>query len=217
MSTRSERRRQERQQTNSPNKLSGGSIATIVAVLAMIAIIVYAVVQRNAQVSGAAVSPIAYPSFPPPTKVGRVAPAFSVTGKGGVISSTTLAGKPYLLELFATWCPHCQRMTTVLRGLRQQFPPERLSIVSITASPVGNSGTPDSPVAEDQSDVDSFDAIYGITWPSVFDKDLAVAKAWGLDGFPTIFIVDPRGVIVYQHSGEVDAKTLVAALKKAGA
>ena len=69
------------------------------------------------------------------------APAFSVTTKGGVISSETLAGKPYMLEIFATWCPHCQRMTAVLRNIQKKFPPERLDIVSVTGSPVSAAST----------------------------------------------------------------------------
>jgi len=217
MSTRAERRQKERQ-TNAPNnKMSGGTIAAIVMVIAMIGIIAYAVVQRNAQVSGAAVAPDATQSMPPPAKVGSLAPEFSVAARGGAITSQSLAGKPYLLEIFATWCPHCQRMTTVLRDVRKQFPPERFAMVSITGSPIGSQSTPDKIVPEDQADVDAFDAQYKVTWPSAFDKDMTVAKTWGFEGFPGIFIVDKRGIIVYQHSGEVDEKALVAAIKKAGA
>jgi len=197
--------------------MSGGTIATIAAVIAMVAIVAYAVVQRNSQVSGAAVAPDAFQSLPPPAKVGSLAPDFSVAAKGGSITSATLAGKPYMLEIFATWCPHCQRMTTVLRDIRKKFPPDRFSIVSVTGSPIGSASTPDHLVPEDQADVDAFDAQYKVTWPSAFDKDLHVAKAWGFEGFPGIYIVDKRGVIVYEHSGEADEKTLVAAIKKAGA
>lgn len=197
--------------------MSGGTIAAIVAVIAMVAIIAYAVVQRNSQVSGAAVSADAMPSLPPPAKVGSLAPEFSVAAKGGSIASSALAGKPYLLEIFATWCPHCQRMTTVLRDIRKKFPPDRLAIVSVTGSPIGMASTADHIVPEDQADVDAFDALYKVTWPSAYDKDLTVAKAWGFEGFPGIYVVDKRGVIVYEHSGEIDEKALMAAIKKAGA
>ena len=216
MSTRAERRRGERNQRKTPKNI-GGTIAAIVAALALVGIIAYAVVQRNAQVSGAAVSPESIPSLPPPVKVGTVAPAFSVPVRGGVISSATFAGKPYLLEIFATWCPHCQRMTTVLRDLERRFPSSRLGMISVTGSPIGSQSTPDHLIPEDQADVDAFDSQYNVTWPSAFDKDLTVAKSWGFTGFPGIFIVDKNGVIVWEHSGEIDEKTLIAALKKAGA
>ena len=217
MSTRAERRRKERLQTGGPQKPSGAIIAAVVGILAVVAIVAYAVVQRNAQVSGAAVSPESIPSFPPPTKVGSLAPGFSVKTNLGVISSDTFAGKPYLLEIFATWCPHCQRMTAVLRDIRQKFPPDRLGMVSVTGSPLSSASTPDKLFPEDQADVDAFDAQYKVTWPTAFDKDLTVAKTWGFAGYPGIYIVDKKGVIVYTNSGEVDEKTLLAAIKKAGA
>jgi cytochrome c biogenesis protein CcmG/thiol:disulfide interchange protein DsbE len=188
-----------------------------VAVVAMVAIVAYAVVQRNALVSGAAVSPNAFPSLPPPVKVGAVAPAFSVVAKGGVMSADSFAGKPYMLEIFATWCPHCQRMTSVLRDLRAKFPPDRFGMLSVTGSPIGAASTADHMVPEDQADVDAFDAQYKVTWPSLYDQDMNVAKAWGLSGYPGIFIVNARGVIVFERSGEIDEKTLVGAIKKAGA
>ena len=217
MSTRAERRRQRKVQSNAPKRNQGGTIATIVAIMAMLAIIAYAVAQRNAQVSGAAVAPQAEPSLPPPAAVGNRAPAFSVAARGGVISSESFAHQPYMLELFATWCPHCQRMTSVLRDIRQKFPPSKLGMVSVTGSPAGSASTADKTVPEDQADVDTFDAFYNVTWPSAFDKDLTVAKTWGLKGFPTIFVVNKSGIIVFVQSGEIDEKTLIAAVKKAGA
>jgi thiol-disulfide isomerase/thioredoxin len=214
MSTRAERRRQERRQATAPKGPSGGTIAAIVLVLAMVGIIAYAVVQRNAQVSGAAVSPNSFPSLPPPVKAGTVAPGFSIAAKGGTITSASFAGKPYMLEIFATWCPHCQRMTAVLRDIRRKFPPSKFGMVSVTGSPIGNSGTASNPMPEDQSDVDTFDAAYGVTWPSAFDKDLTVAKTWGLQGYPAIFIVDAGGIVRYVHSGEIEEKTLVSEIQK---
>jgi thiol-disulfide isomerase/thioredoxin len=148
---------------------------------------------------------------------GTVSDHIPVAAKGGTISSASRAGKPYMLEIFATWCPHCQRMTTVLRDIRKKFPPERFAIVSVSGSPIGSASTPDRTVPEDQADVDAFDAQYKVTWPSAFDKNLTVAKTWGFEGFPGVFIVDKRGIIVFQKSGEIDEKTLVAATKKPGA
>ena len=196
--------------------MSGGTIAAIVLVIAMIGIIAYAIVQRNAQVSGAAVSPNALPSIPPPVKVGTKAPGFSVQTPHGLLTSDSYAGQPYMLEIFATWCPHCQRMTTVLRDIRKRFPLDKLGMVSVTGSPIGSQSTPDNMVPETQDDVDAFDTQYKVTWPSAFDKDLTVAKAWGFAGFPGIYVVDAKGIIRYEHSGEVDEKTLVAEIQKAG-
>jgi len=194
--------------------MSGGAIATIVAVVVMLGIIAYAVVQRNVLVNGASVAPQSIPSLPPPVKVGAQAPGFFVDTKGGALSAASFAGQPYMLEIFATWCPHCQRMTAVLRDIRAKFPSDRFGMVSVTGSPIGMQSTADKLVPENQADVDAFDAQFRLTWPSAFDQNLTVVKAWGLSGFPQIFIVDKRGVVRYAHSGEVDEKTLAAKIDR---
>ena len=184
------------------------------AAVAVIGIGIYAFVQYRT-VQGAAV--LTEPSLPPMTVAGHKAKPFSLSTRQGTISDATFAGTPYLLEIFATWCPHCQHETTVLKKIRARYPEAQLHMLSVTGSPLAANATPDNMVAENQDDVDAFDAAYGVTWPVAFDKDLAVAHSWGLRGFPTIYIVDRRGNIVYSRSGEIPLNDLEAAIKKAGA
>jgi len=188
----------------------------VLGVLAIAAIVVYAVTQMR-RLPSAAVQPNAIPTAAPARSVGTHAPPFAVQTRSGQITSASLAGKPYLLELFATWCPHCQRMTAVLRNLREQIPESRMAIVSVSASPYAMNASMDNPVLSSQADVDTFDTLYGVTWPSAFDSELNVARTWGLSGFPQIYIVNGKGTIVYAHSGEVPARTLLSAAHKAGA
>ena len=190
--------------------------ASIAGALIIVALIVYAVLQGTKTVPGSAVAPNP-PQLPPPLGVGSRAPAFAVRSGIGTFSSSSLAGRPYLLEIFATWCPHCQRMTKVLRQVRSRVPESKLAMVSVTGSPYAANSTPDNLVAENQDDVDHFDSTYGITWPTLLDTDLVVAHAFGLNGFPTIFVVNDKGTIVYSTSGEVSLAELMGALRRAGA
>lgn len=214
MSPRSEQRRQLPQPPGHGKTLLWG---LIIGGLAVLAIVVYAVTQSSRVVPGAAVvSPQSLPSIPPPAKVGRPARPFSVQTRSGLLSSASLAGKPYMLELFATWCPHCQRMTAVLGKVRSTVPQSKFEMVSVTASPYGANSTPGNLQPESQADVDAFDAAYSVSWLSVFDAGLDAAKSWGLNGFPTIYIVNAKGTITYVTSGEVPEKTLLSEIKKAG-
>lgn len=188
----------------------------LASVLVAIAIIAYAV-NRMHTLPIAAVQSNAVPTAAPPRLAGSHAPPLSLQTRMGPITSDSLAGKPYMLELFATWCPHCQRMTAVLKKLRTQIPESRFAMLSVDASPYAMNATPSSPTSSSQADVDQFDATFGVTWPSIFDPDLSVARTWGLSGFPQLYIVNGRGIITYAHSGEVPAATLLAAARKAGA
>lgn len=201
-----------------PHPASAGRnvIAAVVAIVAVIGILLYAWFRSHTAVPGAAVATNPEPTFPPMSHVGAKAPAFSLKAPLATITSQSLQGKPYLLEIFATWCPHCQRMTTVLRSLRKRFPPERFGMLSVTGSPYARSSTPENLVTENQQDVTAFERDFNTTWPSMYDPDLSVAKTWGLDGFPTIYIVDGKGTIVYAGSGEMQEPVLAAAIRKAG-
>lgn len=189
-------------------------VAGIAAAVAIAAIIWYALLHANRVVPGAAVATDST-QLPPPLPAGSKAPSFDLPSKIGAFSSSQLAGAPYLLEIFATWCPHCQRMTKVLRAVRTQVPQSRLAMLSVTGSPYGQNSTPDNPVPESQADVNNFESAFGVTWPTFFDPDLVVAKTFGLDGFPTIFIVDRHGTIAYQTSGETSEDDLLRAIRRA--
>jgi thiol-disulfide isomerase/thioredoxin len=189
--------------------------ASVAGAIIIVAIIAYAVLQGNKTVPGSAVAPTTQ-DMPPPLRAGSRAPSFALRSGIGTFSSQSLAGTPYLLEIFATWCPHCQRMTKVLRQLRERVPESKLSMLSVTGSPYAANSTPDNLVPENQGDVDRFDNTFGITWPTFLDSDLVVAHKFGLDGFPTIFIVDKKGTIVYATSGEVPVATLMGAVRGAG-
>ncbi len=215
MSSRTKRAVQHHSTAGTRGRRLGAILAAVVAVAALVGIILYAVLNRNQAVPGAATT--AAPILPPPLSVGSQAPPFTLRSPIGTFSSSQLAGTPYLLELFATWCPHCQRMTRVLREIRQIIPPSRLAMISVTGSQYASTSTPDQLVPENQADVDVFEAAFHVTWPTFFDPDLSIAKSWGLNGFPTIFIVNAKGTIVYVASGEVPAATLLRAIKKAGA
>ena len=110
--------------------------------------------------------------------------------------------------------------TRILRPLgfrlNGRYPLDKLGMVSATGSPIGMASTPDNEVPETQADVDAFEEQFNVTWPSAFDQSLTVAKTWGFGGFPGIYIVDAKGTIRYVHSGEIDEKTLVAEIQKAG-
>ena len=58
-------------------------------------------------------------------KPGTLAPAFTLkTPQGQTVSLSDFRGKPVLLELFATWCPHCQAEAPHLAKLATELQPE---------------------------------------------------------------------------------------------
>jgi len=44
-----------------------------------------------------------------------------------------------------------------------------------------------------------------ITWRNWYDKDGKTARQWGVQMFPTIYLIDHKGVIQQKHIGPPDA------------
>lgn len=142
--------------------------------------------------------------------VGQAAPSFTLSTTAGPFDSSNAGGKPTLLELYATWCPHCQREVPVIDGLYAEYK-GRANIVGVSASPLGM----DQTTPESQADVVAFMQRFGVTYPIAFDPNLDVAKKYLQGGFPTIVLISKDGKILAIGSGEVSGKGMRAALDAA--
>jgi thiol-disulfide isomerase/thioredoxin len=141
--------------------------------------------------------------------VGQTAPAFAVSTTAGPFDLSR-AQTPVLLEVFATWCPHCQRETKILNALYRQYG-KQITFVAVSGSNVGMDGnTPAS-----QADVIGFAQKFKVAYPIAFDPDLKVAGAYLQSGFPTIVIIKKDKAINYVADGEISQPTLVKAIKDA--
>ena len=144
-------------------------------------------------------------------KVGDAAPAFAVSTTSGPFDlKTTLAGgKAVFLEVFATWCPHCQRETPIIDGLYAKYG-SRVAFVGVSGSPYAI----DSQSPETQQDVIGFQQQFHVTYPIAYDPDLTVAKLYLQGGFPTIVVINKAGKVDYINSGELAQAELSKQLER---
>lgn len=145
-------------------------------------------------------------------KVGDTAPEFSVATTDGPfdLKQTLASGKPVFLEVFATWCPHCQHEVTVIDGLYKRFG-SKIAFVGVSGSPYGMDGQ--SPAS--QSDVINFQQEFGVKYPIAFDGNLDVAGKYLQNGFPTLVVIDRTGKVAYLNSGEIAGSELTKQIQKA--
>jgi len=177
--------------------LYGGLTLLVVAVIVTIGIINQRSVPRAA--SDAPVNS--------QLKIGDAAPEFSVQTNAGPFD---LAGvsTPVVLEVFATWCPHCQRETVVLNALAAKYA-GKVALVAVSGSPNGIDGS--SP--ESQVDVNRFGSQFGVRYPIAYDPDLTVAGKYLQGGFPTLVVIGKNKKIAWIGSGETSPATIEKALK----
>jgi thiol-disulfide isomerase/thioredoxin len=142
-------------------------------------------------------------------KVGETAPSFAVSTTAGPFDLAT-ATTPVVLEIFATYCPHCQRMTKVIDALYAKYG-KQVNFVAVSGSAVGQDGnTPSS-----QADVIGFAQKYDVRYPIAYDPDLKVAGEYLQSGFPTFVIIKADKTVSYIADGELPQLTLETAIKAA--
>ena len=158
--------------TAARHKLASGLVA-LAAVASLIAIALVA--------SG--------PSGPAPDPA---APAFSlpVLGQSGQqISLSDYAGKPLIVNFFASWCEPCQKETPLLaKFYRAEH--ARVAIVGLDEN-------------DTQANATSFTRKEGVGYPVGFDPEVTAASAYGVAGLPQTFFVDARHGIVERVFGAV--------------
>ena len=114
---------------------------------------------------------------------------------------------PVFLEVFASWCPHCQHEVPIVDALAKAYA-GKVAFIGISGSPYGIDGQ--SP--ENQADIDAWVQKLNVTYPIAFDPDLKVANLYLQGGYPTIVMIDSHKVVRYVNSGELTPPELQTAL-----
>jgi peroxiredoxin len=113
---------------------------------------------------------------------GNHAPTFQLTTLDGKrIDTRTLAGKPYVLTFWGSWCIPCRKEMPVLQKAYAQRN-GALPVVGVTFQ-------------DPASDSRAFAKKYGITFPVAPDDGIAVATAYGVIDVPTTFFVNSKGIV----------------------
>jgi cytochrome oxidase Cu insertion factor (SCO1/SenC/PrrC family) len=133
---------------------------------------------------------------------GGTAPAFTLTGTDGrQVTMASLAGKPAVINFWATYCPPCRAEMPLLQKRVGQQSSAQLVLVD-----EGDS----SQAARD------FLSSLGIKQPALLDSDLGVGHAYGAIALPTTIFVHADGTIAARHIGQLDDGVLAAQLTTLG-
>jgi len=123
--------------------------------------------------------------------------AFSlpVLGHSGKrVSLSDYAGKPLIVNFFASWCPPCQQETPLLaRFYRAEH--GRVALVGLDENDAAGSAL-------------SFTRSHGVTYPVGFDPEVIAASAYGVDALPQTFFLNASHHIVDRVFGAVTASDL---------
>ncbi len=132
--------------------------------------------------------------------VGEAAPPMALPDLAGrEVSLASLRGKAVALNFWATWCPPCKEELPAFASAWRASRGRCVEIVGVTEE----STTEDALAEVKRMDV---------PFPVVMDGEGAVARAYGVTGYPRTYVIDAEGRVRKIFSGIVSRERLEAAL-----
>lgn len=134
--------------------------------------------------------------------IGKPLPKFAlkpaIADRPGLATADMTTGQPRLLNIFASWCIPCA------------VEAPQLAVLSTQGVPIDGIAIRDRP-----EDVAAFLARNGNPFQRIGADDVsAVQLAIGSSGVPETFVIDGKGVIRYQHIGEIRPEHVPLILEK---
>lgn len=135
--------------------------------------------------------------------VGTPMPEWRMTDtEGKKHSSQNFRGRLLLLDFFFQTCQPCVAAIPTIQRMQQTYGPQGLQVLAI------------DPIDKNADKLNQFKAEKGISYPFLFATEMERA-AFGVNSYPTVYLVDAHGKIAFVHSGYSNdfSQKLEAAIK----
>lgn len=109
--------------------------------------------------------------------------------EGEIIDVPDLAGRPVVINFWASWCPPCRSEAPLLEDISRRYADEVLFL-----------GVDSRDLSDNAR---AFIAEFGLTYPSLRDGTDATERRWELTGLPETYILDDQGRVAARIVGEI--------------
>ena len=126
------------------------------------------------------------------------------TGSSEKVSLTELAdGKPLVINVWATWCPHCLDEMPDFQKIYAQYG-DRVAFAFVDATDGVRETVDKASAWLSENGLDDL--------PAYYDIDYDLIGTFGIRSYPTTIIVSPAGEILTVSSGRIDPDLVSGAL-----
>jgi thiol-disulfide isomerase/thioredoxin/sugar lactone lactonase YvrE len=105
-----------------------------------------------------------------------------------------LKGQIVVLDFWTYCCINCMHMLQDLEWIEKKYRTKPVVVIGIHSAKFENE--------KQSANVKEAIQRYEIGHPVIIDQEMSIWRSYGVTGWPTIVIIDPKGNIVYQQSGE---------------
>ena len=164
----------------SARRLSFGFVMLVVA--GLVAMLVYGVAHKG--------------TYAGIELAGKPAPDFTLElFDGGSVTLSDLAGKPVVINLWASWCGPCREEAPVLEAGWRKYRDQGVVFIGVD-------------VQDTEEDARAFIKEFKITYLNGPDTTNRISVNYGLTGLPETIFVKPDGTITRKHVGALNERLL---------
>lgn len=122
----------------------------------------------------------------------------------GPLELKALRGKFVVLDFWTYCCINCMHILPELKKLERAYP-NQLVVIGVHSAKFENE--------EESKNISEAIQRYDIEHPVVNDAKHSIWQRFGVASWPTVYVIDPEGSLVWGRNGEVEFKTLDAVLR----
>ena len=133
----------------------------------------------------------------------KTIPAIDFTLKDQYGNTQTLSdykGKTVFLNFWATWCLPCRAEMPDIQKLYEEFQQEDVVILGVAAPGLGRE--------KSEEGIKGFLEENGYTYPVVMDTEAEAFQAYGINSFPTTFMIDKDGNVFGYIPGQLSEEIM---------
>ncbi|HUF37779.1 MAG TPA: TlpA disulfide reductase family protein [Anaerolineales bacterium] len=137
--------------------------------------------------------------LPPAPQAGFPAPDFTLqTIEGETITLSDLAGRPVLVNLWASWCAPCRAEMPALQRTYERFKDSGFVVLAVNVT------------AQDSREaVEAFVSTHELTFPILLDPEGVVTSLYENRALPSSYFIRPDGVVSEVVIGGPMAEVLI--------
>jgi cytochrome c biogenesis protein CcmG/thiol:disulfide interchange protein DsbE len=171
----------------------GWPLAVIVAAGALVGLLAYGVASQGTDTS-------IDDALSRGDRIDAPTASLPVLGRSGEQSLADYRGKVVVLNFWASWCPPCIDELPLLERTQRRIERRGGIVLGVNYKDI-------------PEDALKFTRRFGLSYPSLRDRDGEYAEDYATLGFPETFLVDRRGRIAATRRGPVDQQWLNSALQ----
>jgi len=105
-----------------------------------------------------------------------------------------LRGKVVLVEFWTLCCYNCRKLVPHVRAGHEKYAGQGLVVVGVHS--------PEQSFERDPTNVEKYVQEHGISYPIAIDNNFALWDRYGNSAWPSIYLIDKRGLVRLEHIGE---------------